>query len=140
MIFYFFSTCSWFIVYHVDRSLFNTSEKVGVEYILAKDIENTKYYLMNEKLDDFIKDQDHLYVTVCSDVFSSAFAPGVSAPQPLGLDPEKVLIFLKHILRSRKTVSFDIAEVSPRFDQDNAMANLASVIIFSVIATLSKYI
>ena len=120
--------------------LFNTAEKLGVEYILAKDIENTNYHLINEKLDDFIKDQDHLYVTVCSDVFSSAFAPGVSAPQPLGLDPEKLLIFLKHILRSRKTVSFDIAEVSPRFDQDDATANLASVIIFSVITTLSKYI
>lgn len=121
-------------------SLFNTAESLGVEYILAKDIASTDYYPMIEKLDDFIKDQDHLYVTICSDVFSSAFAPGVSAPQPLGLDPEKVLILLKYILRSRKTISFDIAEVSPRFDQDNTTANLASVIIFSIVNTLSKII
>ena len=119
-------------------SLFNTAERLGVDYILAKDIASTDFYPMIEKLDDFIKDQDHLYITICSDVFSSAFAPGVSAPQPLGLDPEKVLMFLKYILRSGKAISFDIAEVSPRFDQDSTTANLASVIIFSVVNTLSK--
>lgn len=119
-------------------SLFKTAEELGVEYILAKDIASTDYYPIIEQIDDFIKDQDHLYLTICSDVFSSAFAPGVSAPQPLGLDPEKVLIFLKYILRSKKTISFDIAEVSPRFDQDDTTANLASVIIFTVVHTLSK--
>ncbi len=119
-------------------SLFKDAERLGVEYILAKDIANTDYYPMVEKLDDFMRKQDHLYITICSDVFSSAFAPGVSAPQPLGLNPDKVLIFLKYILRSKKTISFDIAEVSPRFDQDDTTANLASVMIFSVVNTLSK--
>lgn len=121
-------------------NLFKTADELGVEYMLAKEIVHGDYYSMIEKLDDFIKDQDHIYVTICSDVFSSAFAPGVSAPQPLGLDPEKVLIFLKYILRSKKTISFDIAEVSPRFDQDNTTSNLASVIIFSIVNTLSKII
>ena len=119
-------------------SLFNTAEKLGAEYILARDIIHGDYFSLIETVDNFIKDQDHIYVTICSDVFSTAFAPGVSAPQPLGLNPEKVLIFLKHILKSNKVISFDIAEVSPRFDQDNTTANLASVIIFSVVKTLSK--
>ncbi|HZK33658.1 MAG TPA: formimidoylglutamase, partial [Tissierellaceae bacterium] len=120
--------------------LFDTADKLGVEYVLAKDLVNMDYYSMIEKLDDFIKDQEHIYVTICSDVFSSAFAPGVSSPQALGLDPKKVLIFLKYILRSKKTISFDIAEVSPRFDLDSTTANLASVLIFSVVNTLSKII
>lgn len=120
--------------------LFDTADKLGVEYILAKDLASMEYYSMIEKLDDFIKKQEHIYITICSDVFSSAFAPGVSAPQPLGLNPEKVLIFLNYILRSGKTISFDIAEVSPRFDFDSSTANLASIIIFSVVNTLSKII
>lgn len=119
-------------------SLFNTAEKLGAEHILAKDIIHGDYFSHLDKVDSFIKDQDHIYVTICSDVFSSAFAPGVSAPQPLGLNPENVLIFLKHILKSKKVISFDIAEVSPRFDQDNTTANLASVMIFSVVETLSR--
>lgn len=119
-------------------NLFKTADELGVNYILAKDISHMDFYALVEKLDDFINDQDHIYITICSDVFSSAFAPGVSAPQPLGLDPEKVLIFLNYILKSKKAISFDIAEVSPRFDLDNNTSNLASVMIFSVVNTLSK--
>lgn len=117
--------------------LFKVAEELEADYILARDMTHGDYITLLEKIDDFIKDRDHIYVTLCADVFSSAFAPGVSAPQPLGLDPETVLIYLKYILRSNKVVSFDIAEVSPRFDQDNTTANLASVIIFSVVKTLS---
>jgi formiminoglutamase len=119
--------------------LFKTADKLNVNYILAKDITANNVFEELDKLDSFIKDQEHIYITVCSDVFSSAFAPGVSSSQPLGLDPEMVLKFIKHILKSNKAISFDIAEVSPRFDQDNTTANLAAVIIFSVVTTLAKF-
>ncbi|MCC5909506.1 MAG: formimidoylglutamase [Clostridiaceae bacterium] len=118
--------------------LFKTADRLGASYILAKDIAQNDIWNMLEKLDEFIKLKDQIYITICSDVFSSAFAPGVSSTQPLGLDPEQVLKFIKYILRSKKVISFDIAEVSPRFDQDNTTANLASVLIYSVINTLSK--
>lgn len=117
--------------------LFKTADKLGAKYILAKDIIDSDNWNVFEKLDDFIKLQDHIYITICSDVFSTAYAPGVSASQPLGLDPERVLKFIKYILKSNKVISFDIAEVSPRFDQDNITSNLASVLIFSVITSLS---
>ena len=118
--------------------LFKTADKLGAEYILAKDIVDSDYWNVLERLDDFIKFQDKIYITICSDVFSSAFAPGVSASQPLGLDPERVLKFLKYILKTNKVISFDIAEVSPRFDQDNVTANLASVLIFSIVNSLCE--
>ncbi len=35
-------------------------------------------------------------------------------------------------------ISFDIAEVSPRFDYDNSTANLAATIIFALVNTISK--
>lgn len=118
--------------------LFKVADDLGVEYVYADEITQGDYISLFEKIDNFIKDQDHIYITLCADVFSSAFAPGVSAPQPLGLNPEQVLVFLKYILRSNKVISFDIAEVSPRFDQDNTTANLASVMIFSVVKALSN--
>ena len=116
--------------------LFKTANKLGVNYVLAKDISNTNNWHVLEQLDEFIRKQDHIYITICSDVFSSAFAPGVSATQSLGLEPEKVLNILKYLLRSNKVISFDICEVSPRFDHDNNTANLAAVMIFSVVTTL----
>ena len=118
--------------------LFKTADRLGAKYMLAKDIIDGDDCEVINKIDDFIKLRDYLYVTICSDVFSTAFAPGVSASQPLGLDPELVLKFLKYILKSNKVVSFDIAEVSPRFDQDDITANLAAILIYSVVNTLCE--
>ena len=89
-------------------------------------------------MDTFLYQCSPAYITVCTDVFSSAFAPGVSATQSLGLDPEVVLPIIKHILRTRRVRGFDICEISPRFDQDNTTANLGAVIIFAVVNTLCK--
>ena len=118
--------------------LFKTADRLGVKHILAKDIASSDGWGTLEKIHDFIKLQDHIYVTICTDVFSSAFAPGVSSLQPLGLDPEQVLRILKYILKSNKVISFDIAEVSPRFDHDNTTANLAATIIYSVVNTMAS--
>ncbi|RVU54875.1 formimidoylglutamase [Anaerosphaera multitolerans] len=122
------------------KNLFEVAESLGVDYILAKDIVNGDYESITPKLNSFIETQDYIYTTICTDVFSTSFAPGVSAPQPLGLDPEMVILFLKHILKSKKLISFDIAEVSPRFDHDSTTANLAAVLIFTLVTNLSEII
>ena len=117
--------------------LFKTAQELGANYILATDIIDSNDWNIFERLDDFIKPQDHVHLTICCDVFSTAYAPGVSASQSLGLDPERVLKFIKYILKSNKVISFDIAEVSPRFDQDNITAELAAIIIFSLVNFLA---
>ena len=81
---------------------------------------------------------ENIHLSICCDVFNSANAPGVSAPQPFGLEPEMVLSFVKQILRSGKVISFDISEVSPRFDHDDNTAKLAAVIIYAVLNTLAE--
>lgn len=116
-------------------SLFEKAEDLNTEYILAKNINNFNIMEILEKLNKFIFENDYIYLTICSDVFSSAYAPGVSASNPLGIEPEIALKLIKHIIKSGKVISFDIAEVSPRFDMDNITANLASIIIFAVINT-----
>jgi formiminoglutamase len=118
--------------------LFRTSEALGVTFKLAKDLVQEDHWQLYESIDSFIAKNDHLYITICADVFSSAFAPGVSAPQPLGMDPELALKILKKLIFSGKVVSFDIAEVSPRFDKDNITASLAKVLIFTVVNSLCQ--
>lgn len=119
-------------------SLFKYAKEIGADYILAKEIQTSNYSAILEKIDTFLYECDSAYITICTDVFSSAFAPGVSATQSLGLDPEVVLPLLKHILRTRQVRGFDICEISPRFDQDNTTANLGAVLIFAVVNTLCK--
>lgn len=116
--------------------LFKTAKELGVDYVLAKDFNPGNVANVLEKVDTFLYPCKNTYITICTDVFSSAFAPGVSATQSFGLDPEVVMPVLKHILRTRKVRGFDICEISPRFDQDNTTANLGAVLIFAVVDTL----
>ncbi len=118
-------------------ALFKTAEALGAEYILSKDLAGDIPWKALETIEDHLKQNDGIYLTICADVFSSAYAPGVSATQPLGLEPELVLKLMKLIFRSGKVRGFDIAEVAPRFDQDNTTANLAKVLIFAAVNALA---
>lgn len=120
------------------RSLFNYARSLDVDYILAREVTQENMVNIFTALDRFMKHKDHIYITICMDVFASAYAPGVSSAQPLGLQPWLTLTVLKYILRSGKAICMDIAEVSPRFDLDNVTANLASTIIFHAVQQLAE--
>lgn len=119
-------------------SLFKYAQEHDVNYVLAKEIKKSTYEVILEKVDTFLYNCNAAYLTICTDVFSAAFAPGVSATQPLGVKPEVVLPIIKHILRTRKIKGFDICEISPRFDQDDTTAKLGAIIIFTVVNTMCK--
>ena len=109
-----------------DRSLFETARQLEVEYV-----ENMVFKMGNasiavRKLLDFISKVDHIYVTIDLDGFSSAYAPGVSAPSPMGFDPNIVLESLELIINSKKLISIDIAEMNPKYDIDGQTAKLAA--------------
>lgn len=90
-----------------------------------------------EKCVDFIDrviDQNEIvYVSICLDVFAAAFAPGVSAIQPLGLSPWHVIPLVRQLAASGKVISYDIAELSPRYDFDQCTAKLAANLIYEII-------
>ena len=86
-------------------------------------------------LQNFIQKSDLIYVCIDLDGFSSAYAPGVSAPSPIGLNPRFVLKALEVLLESGKVVSIDIAELNPSLDQDQQTANLAAKLIDFVTAS-----
>ena len=86
-------------------------------------------------LDDFMLNLDNIYLSICLDVFAECFAPGVSAPQPLGLTPWQTLPLLKYIIQSGKVVSLDIAELSPALDREQKTARLAALIIAELLNT-----
>ncbi len=118
------------------RSLFKRADSLGVKHVLAKDFVAQNFDKIEAGIDGFIDNDKPVYLTICSDVFNAAFAPGVSATQPFGMDPETVLRFLKKIFKSKKVIGFDIAEVSPRFDHDNRTAKLMAVLIYAMINVL----
>jgi formiminoglutamase len=89
--------------------------------------------LIYEKIEKFISDKDFLYVTVCLDVFSAAYAPGVSALNGLGIYPTIVSDLVQFVAKSGKVIAFDVAELNPKFDYDGRTARLAASLIFSYV-------
>ncbi|MCZ4694336.1 formimidoylglutamase [Ancylomarina euxinus] len=114
-------------------SLFKKADALKVKYLMAKDINSANMFNVGQELLRYAKKQENIYFTLCSDVISSAYAPGVSAPQPFGLHPEIVLKLIKMMIRSGKVIAFDIAEIAPRFDEDSRSSKLAAIIVFAVI-------
>lgn len=115
------------------KSLFKKADALGASYVLAKDFIEPNFHNIVNKINDFINLNDTIYLTLCSDVINAAFAPGVSSMQPFGLNPETVLNFIKLILKSNKVISFDVAEVSPRFDHDKRTAKLVAIILYAIV-------
>jgi len=117
------------------RALFKKAEELGIKYQTADEISEKKDL---SELHKFINQSDRIYLTLCFDVISSAFAPGVSAPQPFGLDPKDIRHLIRDILRTRKVAGFDIAEVAPKLDVGGKTSKLAAHIIFNVIDEFAK--
>ncbi len=120
------------------RSLYKRADELGVNYYDAKDItESSKGHILTQVLVQ-LKEHDSAYLTLDFDVLNAAHAPGVSSPQPFGISPDLMLYFVKAILRTGKVKSLDIAEVSPRYDDDNQTAKLAAVVLYSMLNVLGK--
>ncbi len=89
-------------------------------------------------LDLLLTRSEKIYLTICLDVFAFPFAPGVSAPQPLGIMPSQAFPILEQLFRSGKVISFDIAELNPKFDRDQMTAALAAQLLLSSVKNFKK--
>ncbi|MEM7161875.1 MAG: formimidoylglutamase [Bacteroidota bacterium] len=118
------------------KSLYRTADDLGVNYIHSKDILLTNKIPVLNKILDHIESHEDIYLTLDFDVLNAANAPGVSAPQPFGMDPEIFLFLVKGILKTGKVRSIDIAEISPRYDDDNRTSKLAAVTLFAIMNEL----
>lgn len=112
--------------------LFQTAQHLGVEYLLAEELQSAPQKAW-DKIAAFAEAQDLLYVSVCLDVFGAAYAPGVSALNPLGLAPQDLLPLLKKLAATGKVIHLDIAELNPRYDLDQRSAKLAASLVFHFI-------
>jgi len=108
------------------KSLFETAERVGAKWMVMEDFRMNNWEVIQEKILWFLDSVNKVYLTVDMDGFSSAFAPGVSAPSPMGFRPEFAFKVFELIASSKKLISLDIVELNPSYDHDNATARLAA--------------
>jgi formiminoglutamase len=115
------------------RLLFDTAKKFQTKVILADELHTGQTQKCVDFIDRIIDQNEMVYMSVCLDVFSASYAPGVSANQPLGLEPWDVIPFVRQLAGSGKVISFDIAELSPRYDVDGRTAKLAALLIYEFV-------
>lgn len=115
------------------RQLFDIAKRYHVKHILADDIHQGLREKCFDFIDRVIDENDIIYLSLSLDVFSPAFAPGVSGIQPLGLTPWQVIPLLRQAAASGKVVSYDIVEHVPRYDIDHRTAKLAAILIYEII-------
>jgi formiminoglutamase len=108
------------------KSLFEAAEKFKARYIVMEDFRLHNWEYIEEQIIWFIDSVNKIYLTIDLDGFSSAFAPGVSAPSPMGFNPQIAFKVFELIVKSKKLISLDVVELNPQFDQDNATARLAA--------------
>lgn len=111
------------------QSLFERAHEWRVPYLTAEQINTENLSWQIDFLDEFMQKHDHIYLSICLDVFAACYAPGVSAPQSLGLNPWQVLPLLKYITQTGKVVGIDIAELSPPLDPEQHTSRLAAGIM-----------
>lgn len=100
--------------------------------------ENQREDFIIESLKKYCDSVDIVYVTFCVDVFDANYAPGVSAPTVLGLDPRKGERIFQEILKTKKVVCVDFAEVNPVYDIDKKTAKLVGVLIYNMMLNSKK--
>ncbi len=115
------------------QELFNRANELGVTYLYEDDMDS-----LAGSLDPFINEHDFIFLTLCTDVLNAAFAPGVSAPSPFGIDPVVVRSIIRKVTVHDKTLSFDISEVNPVLDENNRTVKLAAYLVNEAIVGFSN--
>ncbi|MCH8274660.1 MAG: formimidoylglutamase [Armatimonadetes bacterium] len=81
---------------------------------------------------------DAVDLSLDMDVFAMSEAPGVSAPQPGGLEARTVLVLLGELLRSERVRTFGIYETSPPNDVMEMTSRLAARCLWEGCAGLRR--
>ncbi|EKD70194.1 MAG: formimidoylglutamase [uncultured bacterium] len=115
------------------RQSFDIAKQLNTKFILADELHQGLQDKCIDFVDRIIDENDMVYASLSLDVFSPAFAPGVSTIQPLGLYPWHLIPLLRQLAASGKMVSYDIAEHVPRYDIDHRTAKLAATLIYEII-------
>ncbi|STX29554.1 formimidoylglutamase [Legionella beliardensis] len=125
-----FNYCCLGIQPHANtESLFKLAKDYNVSFLTAQQMNELGLKQQIKFIKEFISKQEAIYLSICLDTFAEAFAPGVSAPQALGLLPGQAVPLLQYIIQTGKVVSIDIAELSPPLDQGQKTARLAAMLI-----------
>jgi formiminoglutamase len=120
------------------QELFDRADLLGVTYVHEDEMIPGHLDKLMTSLEHFMEQHDAVMLTLCTDVVNAAFAPGVSAPSPFGLEPSTVRAIIQKVAGHEKTHSFDICEVNPFLDENGRTVKLGAYFVNEAIVNLMK--
>ncbi|PHR94662.1 MAG: formimidoylglutamase [Leeuwenhoekiella sp.] len=120
-----------------NNDLFKTAEALKVSYLLNTEFTIHNWSQIKSVLDDVLEASDSIYLSIDLDGFASTYAPGVSAPSPMGFQPDVALNVINYLVQSQKLVSVDLVELNPKYDLDHVTSRLASRLIYELADSLN---
>jgi len=117
------------------NELFERAKEMDVPFILEEELHLGQAL---QEIETFIDHHDFVILTLCMDVLNAAFAPGVSATSPFGLDPASVRSIIRKVASSPKTLSFDVCEVNPSLDENGRTVKLGAYFANEAITSFLK--
>ncbi|MGQ0384506.1 MAG: formimidoylglutamase [Gammaproteobacteria bacterium] len=119
-------------------ALFERARSLGVQWVEDLDLRAERFAALERELREFVARHPRIYLTVCLDVLPGAAAPGVSAPAALGVDPALVDRLVEAVIGTGQVAIADVAEMNPRFDQDDRTARLAARFVAHLAAAVRR--
>ncbi|MFN3383613.1 MAG: agmatinase [Archaeoglobaceae archaeon] len=104
------------------------ADRHGIEYRFSWEIKSFEDVL------DLLGNKKRIYLSIDMDAFDPCFAPGVSTPEPFGLNPSILLSVFSEI--ADRVVAMDIVEVVP--DANKITQTLSAKLIFEFISAREK--
>ncbi len=123
--------------YAVAASHLQTLQQAGMEVRMLPAIRSNDLHAVWDSVVSRTPPDVSLYVSLDMDAFSSAFAPGVSAPSADGFTPHEVAYCVEQAGASGKLRAFDVVEMNPTYDVDGRTAKLAATMIMNVLKGLA---
>src|SRR5690625_2936748 len=87
-----------------------------------------------EQLKEAVLPLKRLYVTVDIDAFDPSVAPGVSSPEPDGLNYQEIKEILSLATAHTEIVGFDVVETNPHMDPSGNTAYIAAAVTLELLA------
>ncbi|MCE4598944.1 MAG: agmatinase [Desulfurococcales archaeon] len=108
-----------------------------IEEITVGDVNRLGPINIASSIKRFLDGCKHVHITIDMDAYDTAYAPGVSTPEPGGLTPRELLYILHEAIDDR-VVSIDIVEVTPPYDCNGITSILAAKTLQEALLTLES--
>lgn len=115
----------------VDVRELKEARETGLNMINSHELRRMTLREVTNRVEDFLSTCTHTYISLDMDVIDPAYAPGVSTPEPEGLQPTLVIDLLTNVI-DEKTYGLDLVEVNPMVDVGDITSFLAAKILIEI--------